>query len=546
MKKSLSATLRGKEYQKRPLASLEQIRVRGDQLLQAAQESHITDTQQKLDMVLKGQCPDALKDLLPQPNLCRKHSGTALSFLEQKETGTNVRDITEKVTSVLEKLNEREANDAFLRNKLLHVLIEAEQEKKRDLEEKRKFKGMCQDSCELSFAIAKLIYFQDLEDNLLRLNVHVEELREQARTPSPRLFPQPPSPHAPSQAILTSLPHMPVYMPSSLHPYMAHNLMVPLASPWNSGEWFHIPFPGQYRQISSSTEPHPETLDIARIRSLLQIHDSFDDLGTQEILENERRSIPFRERHKADLIVSTPQFHDWMVSNKPGELLVHGDFRGPQSSLAHVSAISVFCATLTKTLRVQGQQHIVLVFYCGCHMERDDQHRGAKSMIRSFAAQLVRSSVFDDVAQVRLQCQLDSQGLLEAASRSGSLSQLHQLFESLVRLLPEQITLICLIDGISHYETDDFEDEVLSTINFLLGLVRSDNTAACIKVLATSPTTTDMVQHKFRNDEKSFISLAAIRNLGHALGLSQWEDNSDDASTSSDSDVSEDSNEDMF
>ncbi|KAJ4409143.1 hypothetical protein N0V82_009556 [Gnomoniopsis sp. IMI 355080] len=78
------------------------------------------DTQQKLDMVLNG---------------------TAVSFIEQRETGTNVRDMTKKVTSVLEKLDKKEASDAFLRNTLLDLLIEAQKEKDRNLEEKQRLKG---------------------------------------------------------------------------------------------------------------------------------------------------------------------------------------------------------------------------------------------------------------------------------------------------------------------------------------------------------------------------------------------------------------------
>lgn len=53
-KKALSAALRGKDYQKKPLESIEQIRIRSDELLQAAQKSHIAETKQMLDVVLKG------------------------------------------------------------------------------------------------------------------------------------------------------------------------------------------------------------------------------------------------------------------------------------------------------------------------------------------------------------------------------------------------------------------------------------------------------------------------------------------------------------
>ncbi|KAJ4387488.1 hypothetical protein N0V93_008080 [Gnomoniopsis smithogilvyi] len=502
VKKAFSATLRGKEYQKKPLASLEQIRVRGDKLLQAAQKSHITDTQQKLDMVLNGM---------------------AVSFIEQRQTGTNVRDMTKKVTSVLEKLDKREASDAFLRNKLLDLLNEAQEGKERELEEKRRLK--------------------DLEDNVLRLLERVEELTEQARSPSPGLLPQPPSPHGFAPAVTPTTLSVPEYMPQFLLPYVPQNTTISPTYALDCTAWGHAPSQAQHEQTSSSTLSRSETLNTSQIRTMLLRFDHVDTVDTDAILEDEGRSINFRERRKADLIVSTSQFHDWMVSSESSELLVHGDFRGPRSFSAGISALSVFCATLTQTLRAQGPQHIVLVFYCGCHVERDDQHRGATGMMRSFNAQLVRSTIFDAVTQETILPQLDGQSHLEATLQSGRLSHLCQLFRSLVRLLPDQVTLICLIDGISHYETDEFEDGLSSSIDFLLDLVRSENIATCIKLLATSPTMTDLAQHKFKNDGKSFVSLAEIRDLGQGLGI---RDISNDAINLSSSDISDDSDEDKL
>lgn len=49
--------------------------------------------------------------------------------------------MTKKVASVLEKLDKREASDAFLRNTLVDLLNEAHEEKERELEEKRRLNG---------------------------------------------------------------------------------------------------------------------------------------------------------------------------------------------------------------------------------------------------------------------------------------------------------------------------------------------------------------------------------------------------------------------
>lgn len=50
--------------------------------------------------------------------------------------------MSEKVSSVLQKLDQKEMSDAFLRNKLMDFLNEAQEQKQRELEEKRRLNGM--------------------------------------------------------------------------------------------------------------------------------------------------------------------------------------------------------------------------------------------------------------------------------------------------------------------------------------------------------------------------------------------------------------------
>lgn len=49
--------------------------------------------------------------------------------------------MSEKVSSVLQKLDQKELSDAFLRNKLMDFLNEAQEQKQRELEEKRRLNG---------------------------------------------------------------------------------------------------------------------------------------------------------------------------------------------------------------------------------------------------------------------------------------------------------------------------------------------------------------------------------------------------------------------
>ncbi|CZR69883.1 uncharacterized protein PAC_19783 [Phialocephala subalpina] len=116
--------------------------------------------------------------------------------------------------------------------------------------------------------------------------------------------------------------------------------------------------------------------------------------------------------------------------------------------------------------------------------------------------------------------------------RKGNITHLCALFSTLVRRLPKDITLICIIDGISHYEVDEHEKGMLKALQCLLDLARDNGVAAVIKVLATSPTTTGLVQGRFEDDDEYFLSLAEVRDTGQRRGLGESDDsleNSDDS-----------------
>lgn len=106
--------------------------------------------------------------------------------------------------------------------------------------------------------------------------------------------------------------------------------------------------------------------------------------------------------------------------------------------------------------------------------------------------------------------------------------------------------MICLIDGVSHYKTGEFEDDMLSALGFLLDLVRKYGITPAIKLtlMATSPTMTDLVQHRLKDDDASFLSLAEVRNLGQELRLSQLENTSESEQHSCSSNELEDSEDD--
>lgn len=108
--------------------------------------------------------------------------------------------------------------------------------------------------------------------------------------------------------------------------------------------------------------------------------------------------------------------------------------------------------------------------------------------------------------------------------RKGNLDRVCALPGCLVYRLPERVTLVCVVDGISHYVTDDFVDGMKKVLLCLLDLARDSRVASLVKVIATSPTTTALVQSQFCDDDSCFVSLSQVRDTGQVFGSGVLED----------------------
>jgi hypothetical protein len=374
-----------------------------------------------------------------------------------------------------------------------------------------------------------------LPDNVVgpmtELRQQVEELQG-AKTPTPegQLLPQQPFfPHPWPQQLPVLVPSQPqhplqnILFPPLLPPELLTLLLLPLFQPQHPA-----PAPAQ-----TQATPHP-ALNTASLLKLLKVPPDLAETELITILESSV-SIPLVERRKADLVVTTTQFRNWLVAPTSRELLVHGDLGlgGRRSSPSYVSALSRLCALLVQALRTKGKPYVPLIFFCGSHVEDDDHHRGGKAIMRSFIAQLLVGWGSFDAA---LQQAADGLDLNIEGLRKGKVAPLCALFRWLVRRLPQGVTLICIVDGISYYETDEFEDGMLRVLRCLFGLARDAKMAAVVKVLATSPVATDSVQDQFdEEDESCFLSLAEIRRTGQAAHLplltGQLVDESEDSDT---------------
>lgn len=199
-----------------------------------------------------------------------------------------------------------------------------------------------------------------------------------------------------------------------------------------------------------------------------------------------------RDKKKADQGLQTELFRQWMGSLRPAKLLIHGVFRGSRT----VSPLSLLTATLTEAVRADQHRFVSLVFFCGCHLDQDeDNFSGGRALIQALISQLLQQQPHMTISPSPWELNMDR-------VRQGDLQQLCQLFNLLVHHLAGEATLFCLIDGIVYYERDEFIDETQYVLTEIMRLVGDPTVQANVKLLITSPWRTEMAQEFFHEDHE--------------------------------------------
>ena len=284
-------------------------------------------------------------------------------------------------------------------------------------------------------------------------------------------------------------------LPSTAHgpqlqlPWFVHAPVMPAGPPWCPQPMVMVVPPMQ--------QPVAPPLQQSQVYTLLDMAD-IDDADIAAIYDG-RDGIPTRCRNRAEQVAGTAQFRNWVVDPASRELLVCGEHTldGGQSA----AALSLLCATLVRMLR-QRAHHTGLVFFCGRHAEHDDEFAGANALIRSLIVQVLRYHVFDTA---RLPWEVDLRRVA-----AGDVRALCGLFGWLVRRLPREVTLVCLLDGIENYDCDEYEGDMLVVLECVLGLVREAELRPALKVMATSAATAGSWQELFGGGEECFLAIEGL------------------------------------
>jgi hypothetical protein len=175
-------------------------------------------------------------------------------------------------------------------------------------------------------------------------------------------------------------------------------------------------------------------------------------------------------------------------------------------------------ASFMQSLRTRDR-FVSLVFFCGRHVEFEDASVGGAALIASFVAQLLQRHYANAVFS---QQDIDLESL-----RVGDRDALCQQFEWLVRQLPRDKTLMCVIDSVDAYETEELEVDMRTVLHHLLGLTRDKSISAVIKVLVTSATGTIGVHEEFQDEDANVLLMESLQSSLEDVGAWESEDDSD-------------------
>ena len=250
---------------------------------------------------------------------------------------------------------------------------------------------------------------------------------------------------------------------------------------------------------------HGMLVDSSQLLEILEA-DTDDVLQDLEYTAKQGYCLDRSTQGRSRLLMQTPRFQAWFSSSQNGALLVDGreDFQ-----MEKTSAMSVVCALIAQSLPSTTAKS--LVFFCGLHLS-EQATTGPVDMLRSLLSQLINH--YDLNAAFM-------EGRDYEAVRNFDLQHLCVLMTELVRKLPRQAVLFCLIDGISWYETEEMAKDACTVVQMLNHLVHESTTGAVFKLLITSPTTCRHVQKSMRLEDRLVLRSDVAEYDGNPLSPRQ-------------------------
>ncbi|KAI9041895.1 uncharacterized protein KD926_006441 [Aspergillus affinis] len=237
-------------------------------------------------------------------------------------------------------------------------------------------------------------------------------------------------------------------------------------------------------EITSSMVPSTSK----RAEPLLSDIELLSSLGiSSQLPSNDLRTIikelsrfEISAQTQAQQLFASRQFAEWMASHHPVTLMVNGNFDTPGPG--RTTALSVLCAMFALKLLDNNDDCIVLHHFCGLHGARyhSDPAAGPNGLIRSLLAQMLHTGREFNLDFINTPQFTDD-------IQTHSLKMLCHTFSQLVEQLPRNITIICILDGVSEFASQQWSTEFSDVLLILNRLITSPALRPIFKLLCTTP-----------------------------------------------------------
>ncbi|KAJ5150896.1 uncharacterized protein N7482_010148 [Penicillium canariense] len=226
-----------------------------------------------------------------------------------------------------------------------------------------------------------------------------------------------------------------------------------------------------------------------------------------------------RESQKLPFITRSTQFQNWInkTEGKNASLLVQGHFDSEDGT----SALTHLCARIAYE-SAPNPKVLILTHFCSLHTASRAEigrRAGATGLIVSLIGQLLSY----DTHRVQFDLSRITQHALSRIEEF-SLKKLCWFFEMLIAQVKKGITIICIIDNISSYETDEAVGDLERLIRCLQTWVIQANQTSSkprMKLLITDTNQTTRVYRYFQQDD--ILDLEGGGESGD-----DWEDDSEE------------------
>lgn len=184
--------------------------------------------------------------------------------------------------------------------------------------------------------------------------------------------------------------------------------------------------------------------------------------------------LPRAEQDRILAIIHSTKLKNWIMAARSSALFINCNSSGSEK----ISSFTL--AKLVESVVSHDSNHtIALFFFCGAHRRREDEDSGVVGLMRSLISQLLIAYPEFDVQTLGQISQIQPRDV----------NALCQMFYHLVRQLPSDIVVFCIIDSITTFEIGTgYLDESALAVSQLVEIVEQTNKYSCVfKLLFSSP-----------------------------------------------------------